>query len=127
MRAVQTNHSEDHMARQNIKEATQGRLKIFRDLLIAASNNIDEIDMRLVDLLTQRSKWCLEVCSLKMKLGAPIVRPDIELKRFRRVSRRAKLKGYNSPQDLVAIWRFLIALSKSDQMLSIQTKSASNK
>src|SRR4029077_20788236 len=84
---------------------------------------IDELDRRLVDLLSQRAQAAHEIGKLKRVAGMPIYEPDREQTVFDNV-RRAN-SGPLPDHDLLNIYERIMDIMRQIQQEEIAPKSAS--
>jgi chorismate mutase/prephenate dehydratase len=77
------------------------------DPLNALRRRIDDVDARMLELLSERGRLVLEVGALKHAENAPVLRPEREAQILRRLAERNP--GPLSDGGLAAIWREVIS------------------
>jgi chorismate mutase/prephenate dehydratase len=77
------------------------------DPLRQLRRRIDEVDARMLELLSERGRLVLEVGALKHAESAPVLRPEREAQILRRLAERNR--GPLSDGGLAAIWREVIS------------------
>ena len=82
---------------------------------------IDELDLRLVDLLNQRARAAQEIGKLKRNTRLPIYEPDREKKIFENVQRANH--GPLPENELRQVFERIIDVMRNIQKLEIQPSS----
>jgi|SRR5579863_1512874 len=86
---------------------------------------IDELDRRLVELLSQRAQAAHEIGKLKLGIGMPIYEPDRERAVFDNV--RKTNPGPLPDQDLLGIYERIMDIMRKIQQEEIAPSSAAKK
>ncbi|MGA8436744.1 MAG: chorismate mutase [Candidatus Sulfotelmatobacter sp.] len=82
---------------------------------------IDEVDRRLVELLSERARAAVEIGRLKRNTSLPIYEPERERTVFENV--RAMNRGPLPEQDLVRIFERIMDVMRNIQKEEIVTKA----
>ena len=85
---------------------------------------IDELDLRLVELLNERARAAQEIGRLKRNTSMPIYEPDREKKIFENV--RQANRGPLPDGDLRHVYERIIDVMRNIQKLEIQPKNAAD-
>lgn len=83
---------------------------------------IDELDRKLVELLSQRAQAAHEIGKLKRKAGMPIYEPDREQAVFEKV--RSANPGPLSDHDILNIYERIMDIMRQIQREEIAPESA---
>jgi chorismate mutase len=79
---------------------------------------IDEIDLRLVELLNERSQCALEIGKLKRVDGSPIYQPERERKVLDAVEKASR--GPLSPAAIRRLWERILDEARSVERVVMQ-------
>ena len=86
--------------------------------------NIDELDRKLVELLSQRAHAAHEIGKLKLTAGMPIYEPDRESKVFDNV--RSVNPGPLPDRDLLRIFERIMDIMRGIQQQEIAPQAAAD-